>query len=438
MVEVDMQTRIVRGNHARTARTTFALVALVSAIILSITLLGTTSAFAIARTTVLARAQVRVDKPVPYSQSKYYAGYRTDCSGYVSMCWATGSSYNTRSFYKVTHRIPVSSLQPGDAMLKKNYHIKLFYGWVDEAHTQYVAYEASNNIIAGTRIHSIAEDLDFGYIPVRYDRITGSAASRNLLQNGAFKVWAKSWGKNPDQPVWWQSTGSWWETVATPRTDTYRSSRRSLKLTNSSGDPSAFTELSQSADSDPRGLELKLTYLNAAGESVAETTTTGDSSGINSSSFRWMGVRMSSPADAVKAVVTVRLARGETIDASGTVLPGTSATLDDISLYRPYISASIIRSRTTAYNGTTAVVSGLVSPKSSIGATVTVYVQKPGAGWTKLATTRVYASGSSAKWRGKMTFSRSMRRGIYRFKATVVGIPGYVGTTTSIASIRLR
>ena len=101
-------------------------------------LLGASQAFAITRATVLDRAQRRIDLPVGYSQSKYYAGYRTDCSGYVSMCWATGSSYNTRTFYQVTHRISVADLRPGDALLKKGYHIRLFYGWLDDAHTTYI------------------------------------------------------------------------------------------------------------------------------------------------------------------------------------------------------------------------------------------------------------------------------------------------------------
>jgi hypothetical protein len=39
----------------------------------------------ITRAQILARAQTWVDAKVPYSQSAYRDGYRTDCSGYVSM-----------------------------------------------------------------------------------------------------------------------------------------------------------------------------------------------------------------------------------------------------------------------------------------------------------------------------------------------------------------
>ena len=41
----------------------------------------------IARTTILSRGQDWVDKHVPYSQTGTHDGYRTDCSGFVSMCW---------------------------------------------------------------------------------------------------------------------------------------------------------------------------------------------------------------------------------------------------------------------------------------------------------------------------------------------------------------
>lgn len=436
-------------------RSWFVVVATFSAMVVVFSLLGTASAWAISRNTVLARAQVRIDKPVPYSQSKYYAGYRTDCSGYVSMCWATGSSYNTRTFYQVTHRIPVADLRPGDAMLRKGYHIRLFYGWVDEAHTSYVAYESASGVgIAGTRVHSLAEDLGSGYVPVRYDRITNSAASRNLLKNGAFKVWSRSWGDRPDQPVWWLTSGSWWETLATPRTNTYRTSARSLELLNSSGDPETFTELSQSAPivagkkyrlsawaktaADASGLELRLSYLGAAGEPLTETVTSGQSAGIDNGSFKRMLVQLTAPADAVRAVATVRLAGATTTDTAGAPVTGSSAILDDISLYRPYIASSIAANRTTAYNGKTVTISGLVTPKSAIGAPAVVWMKKPGGSWTKLATKTIYASGDSGKWKRSYTFKRSMPRGTYQFRTKIAGIPGYVGSTTKTVSVKLK
>jgi len=36
---------------------------------------------------VIANAKTWLNPPVPYSQTAYHNGYRTDCSGYVSMAW---------------------------------------------------------------------------------------------------------------------------------------------------------------------------------------------------------------------------------------------------------------------------------------------------------------------------------------------------------------
>ena len=343
-------------SRARTTRAPSAWLGLLLPLALSLTLLAPLPASAISRNSVLARAQSWVDSPVTYSQKKYHLGYRTDCSGYVSMCWRTGTSWSTRSFHVVTHKIAKSSLKPGDALLKRDYHIRLFYGWLDDAHTQYVAYEAGAKV-AVCRIHSLSDDLAFGYVPTRYDHISDSPASTNLLHNGAFNTWASSWSSRGDQPVWWQANGQWGQArsqlnqkLVTRRKDTYRSTHNSAKLINPSADPATFTELSQSTSVtagagyrlsawaktafDPSGIQLRLVYLNAAGQPVAESSGTGDASSLDNSSFRRMSVASTTPTDAVRALVTVRLAGGSTTDASGTVVPGTSATLDDISLTR--------------------------------------------------------------------------------------------------------
>ena len=123
-------------------------IALLPLLALALTLVGAPSALAITRESVALRAQSWVDRPVRYSQARHHLGYRTDCSGYVSMCWDTGFSWSTRTFSKVTHRIAVADLKPGDAMLKKGYHIRLFEGWTDDTHTAYVAYEAGSGTVA--------------------------------------------------------------------------------------------------------------------------------------------------------------------------------------------------------------------------------------------------------------------------------------------------
>lgn len=341
------QTLIRRARHK-----VFALSAPFVSIALAFALTGAPAAFAISRNDVLTRAQRWVDSPVGYSQSKHHLGYRTDCSGYVSMCWKTGTSWSTRSFHTVSHRIRVSSLKPGDALLKKGYHIRLFYGWLDEAHTTYVAYESGNGKVAVARIHSIQDDLDFGYHPARFDRISNSPAPRSLLHNGSFNTWARSWGSQAEEPVWWQVEGPWGQTLARHAKKTYRTARNSMKLVNPSGDPAELTGVSQSVRvvageeyrasawaktaSPADGLELKLVYLDAAGAAVAETSTTGATATIDNSAFKRMSVQLVAPADAVRALVSVRLAGSSTLDTTGTVIAtGSSVFLDDISLTRP-------------------------------------------------------------------------------------------------------
>jgi len=143
------------------------------------------------------------------------------------------------------------------------------------------------------------------------------------------------------------------------------------------------------------------------------------------------------PPDAVSARVTVRLAPGSTPTAVG-VVPGTSVIVDDVSLQRPQVSLSIKTNRSIAYRGKTAYLSGSVMPASTVGATATVYIKRPGAGWTKLTTAPISAFGGSAVWRAKYTFGGGARKGLYRFKTTVPAIPGYLGATSSTAYVRLK
>jgi hypothetical protein len=329
-----------------------ALTALLVPLTLVLALLGPSAALAITQNGVLARAQRWIDSPVRYSQARRHLGYRTDCSGYVSMCWKTGTSWSTRSFHTVTHRIPSGQLRPGDALLKKGYHIRLFYGWLDEGHTQYVAYEAGNGRVAVCRVHSIRDDMDFGYVPVRFDHISSSPASRNLLQNGSFDSWARSWGIQPEEPVWWQVEGPWGEAVVSRAKRTFHTARNSLALINPLGDPVTYTGLSQSANvvagtdyrasawaktaADPAGLELKLVYLDATGAAIAETSTTGAAAGVDNERFKLMSARLTAPAEAARALVSIRIAGSTTVDESGTVIPARSTVmLDDVSLVRP-------------------------------------------------------------------------------------------------------
>jgi hypothetical protein len=418
---------------------------LLFALILAFTLLGAANAVAITRDTVLARAQTWVDNPVPYSQARYFGGYRTDCSGYVSMCWKTGTSWSTRSFHTVSHRIAVATLRPGDAMLKAGYHIRLFYGWVDAGHTRYVTYEQTGPNTKSS-IKSMASDLAAGYLPFRYNGIEDSPASRDALSNGSFNVWASG------DPVWWSQDGPDHETLVAQRRNLAKMGKFSLELINPTASASHFVSLEQTAAvsaettytlsawartaGDSRLLELRLRYLDASGTSLIDRRTTGAAWGIDDTGFKQMSLPAVTPAGAVTALVTLRVA-GAT-DASGTA--GNSAVFDELSLARPQATITIKTSTTATYIGKTAVLSGSVTPTSAIGRIIIVYVQKPGTSrWSYSSNRVVYASGDGAAWLYKYYFKPGMTKGIYNYRAEIPALPGYLGASSPTSvSVRLK
>jgi hypothetical protein len=93
-----------------------------------------------ARKTAIERGFAWYDAHVSYSQSRYHEGYRTDCSGFVSMCWQLGTSFTTADFIDGggdDFLLPsYSSLVPGDALVHRSGgegHVVLFLGWSDAA-----------------------------------------------------------------------------------------------------------------------------------------------------------------------------------------------------------------------------------------------------------------------------------------------------------------
>jgi len=87
---------------------------------------------------------------VPYSQTNWRDGYRTDCSGYVSYCWKTLSngnpvSYTTANIDSVCTYISKDQLLRGDALLNKtDGHVLLFDHWDNTQHTSYWGYDMAN------------------------------------------------------------------------------------------------------------------------------------------------------------------------------------------------------------------------------------------------------------------------------------------------------
>jgi hypothetical protein len=104
----------------------------------------------ISRGTIIARARSWMNPQVSYSESSYYGGYRTDCSGYVSMAWNLPSSLNTLTLVTsgITDQISKDDLQAGDIVDNPSgggdwnlAHVLIFDSWVDSSHTHYNAYE---------------------------------------------------------------------------------------------------------------------------------------------------------------------------------------------------------------------------------------------------------------------------------------------------------
>lgn len=95
--------------------------------------------------------------PVPYSQSTKKNGYRTDCSGYVSMALQLPKGEwggpNTEALATSTYTRPMASmanLKKGDLVIDKTgssttRHVVIFEKWTSSAKTSYWAYEQSGD-----------------------------------------------------------------------------------------------------------------------------------------------------------------------------------------------------------------------------------------------------------------------------------------------------
>ncbi|NUP53677.1 MAG: hypothetical protein HOW97_41105, partial [Catenulispora sp.] len=139
---------------------------------LSETALGTLGRF---RRQILARAEHWVAQRVPYNQGYWHEGYRTDCSGFVSMCWGLRDSMVTSTMPQIAHQIPKEDLRAGDVLLNTDVatgHVILFDRWADYAHNSYVGFELCPQ---GTLHHVIPYPYygGFGtYEPYRYNNVS--------------------------------------------------------------------------------------------------------------------------------------------------------------------------------------------------------------------------------------------------------------------------
>lgn len=419
---------------------------LLPVLVLALLLLGAGNAFAITRGTVLARAQKWVDIPIKYSQTKYYGGYRTDCSGFASMTWQLGRSLTTRSLHNVAHRIPLKDLKPGDAMLAYDYHVRIFYGWADAEHKYYVTYEQTGPTTKSS-IKSLSEDYysKHGYRAYRLDTITDGPPAWNALANDSFNVWASG------RPVWWESGQEDrddghgpWSAWSPPAPNLVKEGKSALRLVNASSRTEDVSEVRQTAavkagtpytatmwarsDADPAGLELRLTFFDAVGTELAKTATTGDAWGVNAAGLKKMSLTAIAPAEAASATVSVRLSGA--IDASGVV--AASAILDYIRLYDATPAASTCTvSKTSVEHAHSVTLRGRVTAPVAVG-TVRIYMVRPGKKTAVFLADRPLVGGA---W--SMAIKPTVH-GTYTFTAKYLGYGPYGPVTSERVSLRVK
>ncbi|MEZ4222773.1 MAG: hypothetical protein R3B13_17665 [Polyangiaceae bacterium] len=145
------------------------------------------------RRTAIERGFTWYDAQVPYSQSSQYDGYRTDCSGFVSMCWQLGSSYTTANFIQDTNDWTslgsFEELVPADAMVYRSGgagHIVMFVGWNDSAHSEACVLEqASTASDMQFRARPVSSLLNSGYHAIRATKFGSSGGSADDPNQGA-------------------------------------------------------------------------------------------------------------------------------------------------------------------------------------------------------------------------------------------------------------
>lgn len=104
------------------------------------------------RSKVITRAETwhpHSDQRIPYSQTSTHNGYRTDCSGYVSMALGLskpGTNTVGLTSSRYTERIEMSELKKGDLVMdalgsNTTRHVVIFEKWADKDHSSYWAYE---------------------------------------------------------------------------------------------------------------------------------------------------------------------------------------------------------------------------------------------------------------------------------------------------------
>lgn len=150
---------------------------------------------------IIDRAMGWVDRRVLYSQTpqRSVGGYRTDCSGLVSMAWELPPPGNTTHSFAGgpwdngrSRRIGWDELEPGDALNWPARHIMLFAGWLDENHTRFCTIEEYNWGRPASILHHSVNETTRGqrfrnvYIPTRAARLPSGTSDPPATRPGTY------------------------------------------------------------------------------------------------------------------------------------------------------------------------------------------------------------------------------------------------------------
>lgn len=184
----------------------------------------------ITRGEILARAQTWVAAQVPYSQNAYYGGYRTDCSGFISMALKTSGSYWTGNLNEIGVPIAFNDLRPGDYLNFHNpadpnngSHVVLFDKWVGAVGGDFWMYEQTPPHTLHRKWSDTSGRVRSNYKPMRYVRVQDGAPdlgvfefhlSDSLSSSVATRA-AFSYGNSPMTPIRGDWNGDGADTVST-------------------------------------------------------------------------------------------------------------------------------------------------------------------------------------------------------------------------------
>ena len=157
----------------------------------SIGSIGSSLGGSLTQAQIVQRAADWVADAVPYNDSTSHGWsdgtvggpYREDCSGLVSMAWGLTSSLTSQTLPSVSTVIPISQLQPGDALDYTAEHALIFDQWVDQSAGTFDYYYESSG--SGKSIEAEGDfndhDLDSwptsDYEALRYNHVTASTPS---------------------------------------------------------------------------------------------------------------------------------------------------------------------------------------------------------------------------------------------------------------------